>query len=247
MNVNLMQKDYDCPICKARFKAPRPRTAKLSLIGTDNDLRPYYEGIDTIMYEVVACSSCGYVSAANTFDIMDNLSAERIKINLMKMSVRKIYLEEITEDEAIERYLTAIRLLEFKSHLDSEAYFLYSRLSWLYRVKDDEDSLENEFLSMKKAFDFLENAYRNEPMPFLEMDQSTVVFLLGETGRRIGNYDKANRYIGMSILDPKASPDIRERAKESKRLIGKDAEKSSLILASQGVKIEPIRNSGRRR
>lgn len=247
MNTNLMQKDYDCPVCKARFKAPRPRTAKLSLIGTDNDLRPYHEGIDIVFYEVVLCTSCGYTSLAKTFDIMDNLSAEKIKLNLMKMGVKKTNLTELTRDDAIDRYLTAIQLLEFKSHEDSEAFYLYQRLSWLYRLYDDEDNLENEFLCAKRAFVHLENAYRNEPMPFLGIDQSEVVFLLGETARRIGEYEKANRYIGMSILDPKATDEIRERAKEAKRLIGKDKDKTAALLESIGEPSAPMKKSKRRR
>lgn len=247
MNVNLMQKDYDCPICGARFKAPRPRTAKLNLIGTDNDFRPYYEGIDTVCYEVVACTGCGYVAIAKLFDIIDNLSVEKIKFNISKLNPRKLNLEEVTTDQAIDRYLTAIELLEFKTHEDSEAYYLYSRLAWLYRSKDDEESLENEYLCMKKSFEFLENAYRNEPMPFLGIDQSTVVFLLGETARRIGEYEKANRYIGMSILDPKATDEIREKAKETKKLIGKNTQKVSAVLKTEGQPVEPTKKTRRRK
>lgn len=247
MNVNLMQKDYDCPICNARFKAPRPRTAKLNLIGTDNDFRPYYEGIDTVCYEIVACTGCGYVAIAKLFDIIDSLSVERIKFNMSRLTIRKLNLEEVTTEQAIDRYLTAIELLEFKTHQDSEAYFLYSRLAWLYRADDNPESLENEYLCMKKAFEFLENAYRNEPMPFLDIDQSTVVFLLGETARRIGEYEKANRYIGMSILDPKASDEIRAKAKETKKLIGKNAEKSSALLQVEGKPVEPVKKTKRRK
>ncbi len=225
MNVNLMQKDYDCPICAARFKAPRPRTAKLKLIGVDNDLRPYHEDIDTVLYEIVVCTNCGYTAHNKNFEEFDSIYVEKTKKGIENIKPQKTFYSELTIEDAIDRYFSAIQLLEYKKTKDSEYYFLYSRLSWVYRSLSNIDALENEYLSIKKAFVYLEKAYKIEQTPFFGMDESTVIFVLAETARRISDFDKANLYVGKSILDPKSNEDLRERAKETKLYIANDAEK----------------------
>ncbi len=232
MNVNLMQKDYDCPICNARFKAPRPRMAKLKLIGVDNDLRPYHEDIDTILYEIVVCTSCGFTAFHKDFEEFDALYSDRTRKGIETLNPQKTYYTELLPDDAIDRYITAIQLLEYKKAKDSEYYFLYSRLSWIYRTLKDEDALENEFLAIKKAFGYLESAYKKEQAPFFGMDESTAIFVLAETARRIGEFDKANLYVGKSILDPNSNDELRERAKDTKLYIASDAETIQKMFGS---------------
>ncbi len=223
MNINIMQREYDCPICGARFKAPRPRMAKLTTIGYDKDLRPYYEGIDIVNYEVVVCTSCGFTALHDSFLNFDSFYVERTKIGLKEVSVQKMYLTEIINQDAIDRYISAIMLLEYKKAPASEYYYLFSRLSWVYRTYDDDDALENEYLALKKAFMYLELAYKNETLPFFGMDESKVIYVLGDMARRIGEYEKANLYIGKAILDPNSTDELRERAKEIKGLISENS------------------------
>ncbi len=240
MNVNLMQKDYDCPICKSRFKAPRPRMAKLKLIGVDNDLRPYHEDIDTVLYEIVVCTTCGFTAHNKDFEDFDDLYVDRTKKGLELLKPQPTFYSELTPEDAIDRYLTAIQLLEYKKAKDSEYYFLYSRLSWVYRSLKDPDALENEYLSIKKAFGYLESAYKKEQAPYFGMDESTTIFVLAETARRIGEFDKANLYVGKSILDPKSTNELRDRAKETKQMISSDAE---IIQKMFGASEEDAENS----
>ncbi len=238
MNINLIQKEYDCPICGSRFKAPRPRMAKLVPIGQDNDLRPYYEDIDIVCYEVVVCTSCGYTAHNSCFEEFDSLYVERTKKGLETVKVQKTFYSEVVTEDAIDRHISAINLLAFKKAKASEYYFLYSRLAWLYRTINTTDALENEFLSLKKAYMYLEEAYKKEKPPFFGMDESTTIFVLGETARRIGEYDKANVYMGRSILDPKSTAELRERAKETKKLIANDIEATSKLFAAEQVEEE---------
>lgn len=230
MNNDLMQKDYDCPICRNRFKASRPRMAKLKLVGVDNDFRPYYEGLDVINYEVVVCNSCGFTALNNTFSDFNTLNIERTRMGLRTINVSKSYTIEVTSTEAAERYLAAIQLLEHRQTTDSQYYYLYLRLAWIYRVLDDEDALENEFLALRKALFYLEAAYKTEEIPFFDMDKSNIVFLIGELARRVGDYEKANLYIGKAVFDPLSTEELRDRAKETKLLIANDYDQYTAIL-----------------
>ncbi len=230
MNINLIQREVDCPICGSRFKAPRPRMAKLVPIGQDNDLRPYYENVDIVCYEVLVCTHCGYTAHSSCFENFDKVELERTKKGLATVNPQKTFYSEVTTEDAIDRYICAINLLAFKKTLPSEYYFLYSRLAWLYRSINTVDALENEYLSLKKAFVYLEEAYNKEKPPFFGMDEPTTIFVLGEMARRIGEYDKAGVYIGKSILDHKSTEELRNRAKETKRLLADDIESTQKLF-----------------
>ncbi len=230
MSVNLMQMDFDCPICKAKFKAPRVRRAKLILIGMDNDLREYHEGIDAVLYDVISCHHCGFTSTNEGFANFEEIYVERTKLGIKELEIQKIQLNQVLPDDAITRYINAINLLNYKKAKNSEYYFLYSRLAWVYRTIPSVEALENEYLSLKKAFEYLEKAYKLEPTPFLGIDESTIIFTLGEIARRIGEYEKANLYIGKSILDPKSTDELRDRAKTTKDLIANDIEQVQKII-----------------
>lgn len=241
MNVKLMQKEYNCPICKARFKAPRPRMAKLNLIGVDNDFRPYYEGVDIVCYDVIVCSSCGYTAMEGSVTNFDPLYVERMKRGIDKVSPQRVFLTQVLLEDAIERYLYALSLLEYKKTSFSEYYFLFLRLAWAYRSINSEEAIENEYLATKKALENLENAYKNSEMPIYGMDESTTIFMLAELSRRVGEYEKANLYIGKSILDPKSNDELRTRAKDTKVLIQRDIDKSVKIMeANKKAELEAI-------
>lgn len=230
VNINIMQREYDCPICSARFKAPRARMAKLNLIGTDTDLRPYFEGVDVINYEIVVCSNCGFSALHDCYTNFDPEFIDKTRNGIAQVHAQKMYLSEILPEDAIGRYITAIMLLEFKEAKASEYYFLYSRLAWVYRIYEDDDAVENEFLSLKKAFAYLETALQREKPYFYDMDESIITYVLGDMARRIGEYDKANLYIGKAILDPNSTDALRNRAKEVKALIAKNYTESDKLI-----------------
>ncbi len=230
MNINIMQKEYDCPICDARFKAPRARLAKLNLIGVDNDLRPYHEGLDAICYEVIVCTSCGFASTHENFMNFSPKYADSVRRGLNEVALQKVYLTELTPEEAIDRFISAIQIAKFREASNSEYFYLYSRLAWLYRTFATEEALENEYLALRNAYKHLEEAYKSGEEITFDMDNAIVIFTLGEMARRVGDYEKANLYIGKSILDPTSNDELRNRAKTTKVLIAKDIEKAHKVI-----------------
>ena len=58
----LFDKKYVCPICEAEFKTKTIRAGKARRLGTDQDLRPRYEGIDVVKYDPIVCPHCGYAA-----------------------------------------------------------------------------------------------------------------------------------------------------------------------------------------
>ena len=54
----LFDKTYECPICNLTFKTKCVRAGKVRLESKDTDLRPIYNHIDPIKYDVITCEKC---------------------------------------------------------------------------------------------------------------------------------------------------------------------------------------------
>ena len=64
----IFDKSMNCPICDMDFKTKQVKTGKARFLGTEEDLRPKYTGIDTIKYDVCMCPYCGYASTIREFN-----------------------------------------------------------------------------------------------------------------------------------------------------------------------------------
>ena len=58
----IFDKTIKCDVCGKEFKTKQVRTGKARFIGTDDILKPLYEGIDTCKYDIIMCPHCGYAA-----------------------------------------------------------------------------------------------------------------------------------------------------------------------------------------
>ena len=63
----LFEKTYECPACYKEFKEHTLRTGKARLLKTAMDLRPTFEGIEPLKYDVVQCKECGFTALTRYF------------------------------------------------------------------------------------------------------------------------------------------------------------------------------------
>ena len=49
----IFDKTIKCDVCGKEFKTKQVRTGKARFIGTDDILKPLYEGIDTCKYDII--------------------------------------------------------------------------------------------------------------------------------------------------------------------------------------------------
>ena len=68
----LFDKTYECPICNLTFKTKCVRAGKVRLESKDTDLRPIYNHIDPIKYDVITCEKCGYSALGRYFGKLMN-------------------------------------------------------------------------------------------------------------------------------------------------------------------------------
>ncbi len=224
----LFNKSHTCPICDKEFKVKTVKVGRVRLIGSDMDLRPKYEHMDTLKYDVILCPRCGYAALSRYFKFLTLPQAkfikEKISVNFRPRDEdkREIY----TYDEALERYKLALANAIVKMAKPSEKAYICLKTAWLLRGKGEHldkeeegyadkkkkiDEEEKEFL--KSALDGFLTARQSESFPMCGMDESTVDYVIAVTAMKFEQYDVAAKLIGGVITSPNANARMKDRAR----------------------------------
>lgn len=239
----IFDKTYTCPVCDKEFKEKTVKVGKAKLTGSDRDMRPRYEQIDMLKYDVIMCPHCGYTSLSRYFKFLTGPQLKKIKENICAnfKPAPKTDKEIYSYEDALERYKMALVNAIVKQTKASEKAYICLKTGWLLRgqgehldkeaadyqtQKADIDAQENEFL--KNAFDGFLAARQSEGFPMCGMDECTVDYLIAVLAMRFGQYDVSSKLIAGVIVSPAANPRMKERARDVKEeLVKKIKEKKA--------------------
>lgn len=213
----LYDKTIKCPVCGVESKVKTVKSSAIRVVKKDSDFMIHYNGINPLLYEVLLCNECGYAGLGKYFDNFKEKNKE-VFIQKVSQNWRRIEMpEENSLEFAIKQHKIALISSMIKDAKASEKAFICLKTSWLYRLQGD---TENELAFQKEALKGFEVAYSSEDFPIAGLDKYSVLYLIGELNRRIGNDDLALRYFS-EVITGKASEKIKEQAKEQKDLIKK--------------------------
>ena len=229
----IFDKTYDCPVCGGKFKAKTVKTGKVKLIAADSDLRPKYQLVDSLKYDVIACTYCGYAALNRYFNYMTSTQARMIKQNISEnFNGLTSDVDIVTYDEAITKHKLALANTVVKHAKASEKAYTCLKTAWLLRGKAetlpaDTKDIDKELEELaKEEREFLENAYNGfleafpkEMFPMCGMDENTVCYLVAELARRIGKYEDASRWVARVLASRNANDRIKEKSRELKERI----------------------------
>ncbi len=224
----LFDKTYTCPVCDREFKNKTVMSGKAKLMSVDTDLRPKYQGIDCIKYDVVVCNNCGYSALTRFFSVVTNQQSKLIKENITK-NFKPLEAAEDTYsyDEAILRYQLALANAVVKKSKASERAYTCLKIAWLYRGKaenldisdiDYDDKLteikaeEKEFIA--NAYEGFVTAMSKEMFPICGMDEYTYTYVTADLARRCKDYETAAKLISQIITSRAAAAKVKDRARE---------------------------------
>lgn len=229
----LFDKSYTCPICSREFKARTVKIGKAKLSGSDLDLRPRYEQIDLLKYDIIMCPSCGYTALSRFFKFITAPQAKNIKEKISATFKPQNEAKEIyTYDEALERYKLTLANAIVKQTRASEKAYICLKTAWLLRGKAEHldknlpdyetqkkqcEDEENEFL--KNALEGFLAARQTEPFPMCGMDEPTVDYLIAVTAMRFEQYDLSSRLIQGIIQSNSANPRMKDKARDVKEML----------------------------
>ena len=205
----IYDKNFTCPVCGEDFPAKIMKTGKARLLGTDQDLRAKYEGIDAVKYDVILCPHCGYAALNRYFNNITKVYAKLIKENISSKVQLHTYDDDIyTYEEAIERYkLCLANEMVKRANLEESGDTDMARLR---EVKNMEEAY------LKNAYTGFTEALQTEGFPMCGMDEITVEFLIGVLATRFQKYDVASRMVASILTSPSANARTKDKARELK-------------------------------
>ncbi|MBO4902001.1 MAG: DUF2225 domain-containing protein [Lachnospiraceae bacterium] len=225
----VFDKKYSCPVCYQEFVNPTMKANKVKMTGQDSDLRPKYEPIDPIKYDIIACPRCGYAALTRYFDKITPPQAKLIKSEISASFHGLKHLLDYSYDDAIERYQLALANAIVKRAKASEKAYLCLKLAWVLRAKmealdidlpDYDDQMaelkKDEMELLQNALDGFINARQTEDFPMCGMDESTVDYIISVTATKFEKYDIASKLIAGILTDAKANPRIKDKARDLK-------------------------------
>ena len=224
-------KSYKCPVCDSDFKVKSIKTGKAKLLGVDDDLRPRYQGVDSLKYDSIVCSKCGYAALSRYFNY---ISGPQIKLIREKITPYfkgvDTNCEVYSYDEAITRHQLALVNSVTKKGKMSERAYICLKLAWLFRGKaeslpEDEQNRDKTFKELKamekqyitKAYEGLGSAMYKEPYPIAGMDEWTCAYLVADLAIQCEDFTKAMKLLSDIIVSKAASSKLKDRARNLRK------------------------------
>ncbi len=228
----IFDKKYTCPVCDLGFTSKCVKSGKVKLSGHDTDLRPTYDFMDPLKYDIVACSYCGYSSLVRYYG---RLSMRQIKDLKAKIGNSFRGLPDVegaySYDDALTRYKLAVLCSVVKGAKNGERAYTCLKTAWIIRGKKlmlDEKSAEykelekDEMDCIKNAYDGFVLAISNEPFPIAGMDENTLKYIMADLARKLKKYEESARLLSAVLTSKSANHRLKDAALELKELIKRD-------------------------
>lgn len=212
MNEALYSKKVTCPICGNEFSSMKAKIKSCKVEKKDEDFCTHYEDLNPLYYDIFVCPVCAYAATENSFEDIDG---EAVKLLREAFSGRKVSRNFCTQ-RSLEDAIAACKLAIYTAELRKADFSILAglclKLSWYYRFAGDK--LENKFLDYSLQ-NYLE-AFDKEELPFGNLNEMSVMYLLGELSRRLGKYNDAIRWFGKAVTSPEKgeNPRIEKLARE---------------------------------
>lgn len=229
----IYDRSFECPVCASKITSKVMKSGRARLEGMDEDLRPRYEGIDSVKYDVVMCPICGFSALTRYFKPLIPSQVKWIQDNISQI----VQLHPGTGDtysyeEAMERFKLALACAIVKKAKNSERAYICLKSGWLLRgwqesldegdpdyqaKKSAMEAEEEEYL--RTALDGFETARSTESPPICGMDETTLDYLMAVLAVRFEKYETASKLVSAVLLSHSANSRIKDKARELKAAI----------------------------
>jgi len=215
---HLFDKQIICPVCNSQFKSKTVKSKSPRVVSKDSDFFIRYSVANPYFYDVLICNSCGYAAMRSDFDKLKVHKKDLVFSNVTPKWKPREYPDVLDEKLAIERYKLALLNAVLLNLPNSTKGMISLKIAWMNRLLDNSDQ---ETLFLKQALEGFNNAYINEIFPIYGLQRDSLMYLLGELNRKVGNYEDALLWFSRTIVSTNSSSRVKDMART-----GKDAIKS---------------------
>ncbi len=206
------EKEFTCPFCGNEFTQVRVFTSAIVVEKRDEDLKPYYKGVNYLYYQTVTCPKCYFTVFERDFGKINIPDEKRDAVKRVLENAKKNFgtlnlgKDRKPEDAvALLSIATAIYVVLNNRRGAAEAFL---KLAWIFREIGDK---KKELIALGKALKYFEEHYREDIVS--DEEEPMILFYLGELNRRLGNKNEAvkwfstllNKYKGVSSPFVKAA------------------------------------------
>lgn len=216
----LLAKTVRCKVCDQVFKTKVVKNGRVKRLEPDRDLRPRFQYIDTLKYDVSSCPKCGYTAMNRYFDQLMPSQAKLIQEQIgSKFQPGSDPEPDFYDyDEAIGRYKLSLMNTVVKKGKDSEKAYTCLKLAWLLRGKAETMPAETpqeqaavaecrkeEEAFYQQAYEGFSKAITKEDYPMCGMEQSTVDYLIAYMAYHFKQYEISSKFLATVLTSPSAS------------------------------------------
>ena len=215
---HLFDKQVICPVCDSHFKTKTVKSKSPRVMAKDSDFFVRYSVANPYFYDVCICNSCGYAAMKSDFEKLKSHKKELVLSNVTPKWKPREYPDILDEKLAIERYKLALLNAVLINLPDSTKAMISLKIAWMHRLLDD---TTQETLFLKQALEGFNDAYIKEILPIYGLQRDSLMYLLGELNRKLGNYQNSLLWYSKTIVSTNSSYKVKEMAR-----IGKDSIKN---------------------
>ena len=243
----VLAKTIMCPVCDRKFSTLTAKTTKAKRLDPDPDLRPNFEGIDTLKYEVCSCPYCGYTAMNKFFDHLSTAQIKWVKqgvcVNFTPQPIDDLK-ETYDYDESVDKYKLALVSAVAKHSKLSEKSLICLRIAWMRRSQikgmTDHNPQDIEKIKLlrkemdgfyKQAFEGFTKSISTETPPFCGMDTNTVEYLLANMAVYFKDYTTASRLVSGLMQNPNTPGRVKDKGYDLKEKIVAEVKAAKLAAA----------------
>ena len=213
---HIFDKEVICPVCQHKFKTKVVKTKSPRIASKDSDFFIRYSVANPYFYDVWICNSCGYAAMKIDFDKIKSYKKDLILKNITSKWKPRDYPVILDEKLAIERYKLALLNAVVGEFNSSTKAMILLKIAWMYRLLEDKT---HEDVYLKQALDSFKDAYTKENFPMYGLERESLMYLIGELNRRLGNNNEALIWYSKVLTTIGASYKIKELSRNGKDLI----------------------------
>jgi uncharacterized protein len=212
MNESLYSKKVTCPICGKQFSSMKAKVNSCRVEKKDEDFCTHYADLNPLYYEIFVCPFCAYSAAENSFGEITEVEVKLLKDAFSGRTVGRSFCTERDLNDALAACKLAIHTAELRNAKSSTLAGLCLKLAWLYRFAGD----QQEEVFLKYALQNYLEAFDKEELPIGNLNEISMMYLLGELSRRLGKLNDAIVWFGKAVASPEraANPKIERLARE---------------------------------
>jgi Uncharacterized protein conserved in bacteria len=213
---HLFDKQVICPVCNSHFKAKTVKSKSPRVNSKDSDFFIRYSVANPYFYDVLVCNSCGYAAMRSDFDNIKTFKKDLVLSNVTPKWKPREYPDILDEKLAIERYKLALLNALLLNLADSTKAMISLKIAWMHRLLNNTDQ---EKIFLGQALEGFNNAYIYEVFPIYGLQRDSLMYLLGELNRKLGNYPEALQWFSRTIVSVNSSYKVKELARIGRDLI----------------------------